>query len=242
MVHSRPKNRFRRKEPANDYFLGRPVTLTSPDHAASEAYRNLRTNLLRAQVDDPFKVIMVTSTGPKEGKSTICVNLGVVLAQADKNTLVLDCDLRKPTIHKAFGLQNLWGVVNLLTGERQPQEVWHELPLLGLKIVTAGPIPPDPAALLYSRRFAQLLDQLRREFDYVLLDCPPTQVVYDPIVLAPRADGVLLVIESQNTRKESVRDSMLSLEEVGANVLGTVMNNVEVPTWGRSLLRRLHIE
>jgi capsular exopolysaccharide synthesis family protein len=242
MVHLRLKDRPRREEQANDYFSGHLVTVTSPDDAASEAYRTLRTNLLHALVDDQPKVIAVTSPGPMEGKSTTCANLGVVLAQADKTTLILDCDLRKPTIHKAFGLQNLWGVVNLLTGERQPQEVWHELPRLGLKIVTAGPIPPDPAALLYSRRFAQLLDQLRREFDYVLLDCPPTQLVYDPIVLAPRADGVLLVIESQNTRKESVRDSMRSLEEVGANVLGTVMNNVEVPTWGRSLLRRLHIE
>jgi capsular exopolysaccharide synthesis family protein len=242
MVHPRPKNRFRREEPANDYFLGRLVTFTSPDHAASEAYRNLRTNLLRAQVDDPSKVIMVTSPGPKEGKSTICANLGVVLAQADKNTLVLDCDLRKPTIHKMFGLRNLWGLVNLLTGERKLKEVWRESPLTKLKIVTTGPILPDPAALLYDGSFAQLLDQLRREFDFVLLDCPPTQLVDDPIVLAPQADGVLLVIDSQNTHKETVRDSIRSLEAVGANVLGTVLNTVEDPTWGRLLRLQIRKE
>src|SRR5215208_5496437 len=122
MVHLLLKDRPRREEQANDYFSGRPVTVTSPDDAASEAYRTVRTNLLHALVDDRPKVIAVTSPGPMEGKSTTCANLGVVLAQADKTTLILDCDLRKPTIHKAFGLQNLWGVANLVTGERKPQE------------------------------------------------------------------------------------------------------------------------
>jgi capsular exopolysaccharide synthesis family protein len=232
MVHRRLKNRFRREEEANGHFSGDLVTVASPDDVASEAYRTLRTNLLYALKDGPSKVIVVTSPGPIEGKTITCANLGVVLAQADKNVLILDCDLRKPTLHKIFGLRNLRGVVDLLTGERNLQEVWQESPLLGMKIVTAGPIPPNPAELLYSSRFAQLLDQARQGFDIVLLDSPPTQLGSDPLILAAQGDGVLLVIDLQDTRKGSVRHSMRSLEAAGANLLGTVMNNVELSRGG----------
>jgi capsular exopolysaccharide synthesis family protein len=232
MVHRRLKNQSRREEEANDQFSGDLVTVASPDDVASEAYRTLRTNLLYALNDGPSKVIVVTSPGPMEGKTITCANLGVVLAQTDKNTLILDCDLRKPTLHKIFGLRNLRGVVDLLTGERNLQEVWQESPLLGMKIVTAGPIPPNPAELLYSSRFAQLLDQARQGFDIVLLDSPPTQLGSDPLILAAQGDGVLLVIDLQDTRKGSVRHSMRSLEAAGANLLGTVMNNVELSRGG----------
>jgi capsular exopolysaccharide synthesis family protein len=232
MFHRRLKDRSRREEEANGHASGHLVTVASPDNVASEAYRTLRTNLLYALEDGPSKVIVVTSPGPMEGKSITCANLGVVLAQTDKNALILDCDLRKPTLHKIFGLRNLRGVVDLLRGEHTLQEVWQQSPLLGMKIVTAGPIPPDPAELLYSRRFAQLLDQARQGFDYVLLDSPPTQLVSDPLILAAQGDGVLLVIDLQNTRKGSVRHSMRSLEATGANLLGTVMNNVELSRGG----------
>jgi capsular exopolysaccharide synthesis family protein len=232
MVHRRLKNQSRREEEANDHFSGHLVTVASPNSVASEAYRTLRTNLLYALEDGPSKVIVVTSPGPMEGKSITCANLGVVLAQANKNALLLDCDLRKPTLHKIFGLRNLRGVVDLLTGERNLQEVWQESPLLGMKIVTAGPIPPNPAELLYSSRFAQLLDQARQGFDIVLLDSPPTQLGSDPLILAAQGDGVLLVIDLQDTRKGSVRHSMRSLEAAGANLLGTVMNNVELSRGG----------
>ena len=232
MVHQRLKNRSRREEEANDHFSGHLVTVASPDNVASEAYRTLRTNLLYALEDGPSKVIVVTSPSPMEGKTITCANLGVVLAQTDKNALILDCDLRKPTLHKIFGLRNLRGVVDLLRGEHTLQEVWQQSPLLGMKIVTAGPIPPDPAELLYSRRFAQLLDQARQGFDYVLLDSPPTQLGSDPLILAAQGDGVLLVIDLQDTRKGSVRHSMRSLEAAGANLLGTVMNNVELSRGG----------
>jgi capsular exopolysaccharide synthesis family protein len=229
MVHRRLKNQSHREEEANDQFSRDLVTVASPDDVASEAYRTLRTNLLYALKDRPSKVIVVTSPGPMEGKTITCANLGVVLAQADKNTLILDCDLRKPMLHKIFGLRNLRGVVDLLRGERKLQEVWQESPLPRMNIVTAGPIPPYPAELLNSRHFAQLLDQARHGFDYVLLDSPPTKLLSDPLILAAQGDGVLLVIDLQNTRKGSVQHSMRSLEAAGANLLGTVMNNVELP-------------
>lgn len=227
MLRSRRKAKklHREEYEAND-FSGRLVTLQEPDGLAAEAYRTLRTNLLYAFVDTPPEVIVLTSPGPGEGKSTICANLGVVLSQADKRVLIVDCDLRKPVMHKVFGLRNMQGVVNVVVGERDLREVWEE-PLPGLKVLTTGPVPPRPAELLSSERFTEFLDQARREFDYVLLDTSPIELVSDPVVLATQSDGVLLILDAQKTRKSSVRQSMRSLETVGARILGTVVNNME---------------
>jgi capsular exopolysaccharide synthesis family protein len=204
------------------------ATIQDPFGAASEAYRMLRTNLFYALVDTPPKVIVLTSAGHGEGKSTTTANLGVTLAQAGKKTLLLDCDLRKPTLHKLFRTRNSVGLVDILIGERGPQEVWSE-PIPRLKLVPSGPPPPNPAELLSSRRLAEFLGQLRQEFEYVLVDTPPVGRVSDSAVLAANGDGVLLVLDSQHTRKRSLRQALHSLEGVGANVLGTVMNNYEVP-------------
>jgi capsular exopolysaccharide synthesis family protein len=201
------------------------VALRDPEGAASEAFRTVRTNLFYSLVDEPPKVITVTSPHPREGKSFVCANLGVVLAQAEKNTLVVDCDLRRPVLHDFFGERNLRGIVNILAGEVGLEEVWLE-PLLGLKVVCVGPVPLHPAELLSSRRFAEFLRQAREGFDYVLLDAPPTQVVADAAIIAAQGDGVLLVFDAQHTLKRTVRRSVRSLETVGANVLGTVMNNM----------------
>lgn len=223
---------FRSRKPRKDIIevgdlSGRLVTILEPASAASEAYRTLRTNLLYSLVDFPPKVIVLTSPEPREGKSTTCANLGVVLAQADKKTLLVDCDLRKPVLHKVFKLRNVHGIVSVLVGERNLEEVWHE-PLAGLTVLTTGPIPPNPAELLGSRRFAEFLDSVREKFDYVLLDAPPVRIVSDPAILATQGDGVLLVIDSQNTSKGSARQALHSLETVGTVVLGTIVNNVKI--------------
>lgn len=214
----------------------RLVTITNPDGVVAEAYRTLRTSLLYSLVDNPPKVITITSPGPQEGKSTTCANLAVVLAQAGKSVLLLECDFRKPVVHGIFELRHLRGIVDVLAGERDAQEVWHE-PMQGLKVMTVGPVPTNPADLLGSERFARFLDQMRREFDYVLIDAPPVQTVSDPMIIAAQGDGVLLVLDAQNTRKVSVRRSVRGLESVGANVLGTIMNNAkasEVEYGGRT--------
>lgn len=204
------------------------ATVRDPFGAASEAYRMLRTNLFYALVDAPPKVVVLTSAGHGEGKSTTTANLGVTLAQAGKKTLLLDCDLRKPTLHKLFGTRNSVGLVDILIGERGLQEVWCE-PIPRLKLVPSGHPPPNPAELLSSRRLAEFLGQLRQDFDYVLVDTPPVGRVTDSAVLAANGDGVLLVLDSQHTRKRDLRRAVYSLEGVGAKVLGTVMNNYEGP-------------
>jgi len=199
------------------------ITLEQPTSAASEAYRSIRTNLLYGFVDHP-KVILLTSAGPGEGKSTTCANLGVVLAQAAKDTLILDCDLRRPVIHKFFEVRNVHGIMDVMVGERGLQEVWHE-PIEGLKVVTVGQQPVNPAEILGTRYFSQFLASLREKFDYVLIDASPVVAVSDPAIIATQGDGVLLVVDAQNTRRGALRQSVRLLEAVGANILGTVMNN-----------------
>jgi capsular exopolysaccharide synthesis family protein len=216
----------RAQKDTNSSVSGHLVTVSDPTSAASEAYRTLRTSLLYAQIDTPPTVVLVTSPGAAEGKTTVCANLGVVLAQAGKDTLIIDCDFRKPAIHKIFGLHNTRGIVNFLAAECALEEVYQE-PHPGLKVLTAGALPPNPAELLLSQRFSELLVAVRGSFDYVLLDSSPLKLSSDPAALAARADGVLLTFNAQKTPKRDVRQAMRALATVGANVLGTVMNNVK---------------
>ena len=227
LFRSAELRRAGKKRESEADFAQRLVTNLDPTSPVSEAYRTLRTNLLYTLVDEPPKVVVLTSSGPGEGKSTTCANLGVVLTQASKSVLILDCDFRRPVMHKIFGLRNLHGIINVLTEEHDLQEVWKE-PVAGLKVVPVGPIPPNPAEVLGTQRFSKFVASVREEFDYVLIDTAPIGVVSDPLILATQGDGVLLVLDAQNTRKGSVRRAMRNLESVGGNVLGTVMNNAQV--------------
>jgi capsular exopolysaccharide synthesis family protein len=226
-VPKEPPPHWKSDKGESGLLYGNLVTLLAPDSVASESFRSLRTNLLYAVVDSPPKVIMVTSPGPYEGKSTVCSNLGVALAQAGLSTLIVDCDLRKPALHEIFGLRNFLGLINVLAREHLLKEVWHDV-APNLMVVPSGPKPLNPAELLGSERFSDLLDETRKSFDYILLDVPPMGPVSDPAVLAPRVDGVFLTVDAQRTRKRSVQRSKRSLEAIGANVLGTVMNNVKL--------------
>jgi capsular exopolysaccharide synthesis family protein len=201
------------------------VTVLDPASVASEAYRSLRTSLLYAVANTPPTVILITSPGLMDGKSTTCANLAVVLAQAGKETLVIDGDLHKPSLHKIFGVPNVNGMVNVLSGEYDLSEMCTEL-FPGLKILSAGPIPPNPAELLISGRLAPLIGQARQLFDYVLMDSPPTELVSDPMIIATQADAVVLVLNSEEPSKSSMHRAVHDLEAVGANIVGTVMNKV----------------
>jgi capsular exopolysaccharide synthesis family protein len=216
----------RKKDRSSGGFSSGMTTVLDPSSRASEAYRSLRTRLLSSYTDEPPKVILLTSPGPKEGKSVTCANLGVVLAQAHMNTLVWDCDLRKPMIHRLFEMKNTWGTSDVLLGGCSLESIWEEQ-FAGLKVVAAGAIPPSPTELLGSDHAARAFEHARQEFDYVLVDSPPVGLVSDPAILARQADAVIVVVDAQNTSKTSLRQCMRSLNDVGANVLGTVMNNVE---------------
>jgi capsular exopolysaccharide synthesis family protein len=204
------------------------VAVLEPFGDVAEAYRYVRANLLYNLAEASSRVIVVTSPGPAEGKSNVCANLGVVLAQAGENTLVLDCNLRRPSIHKIFGLRNTHGIFDVLFAEYKLEESYQEpYPTLGLKVLTVGPLPPNPAEVLSSQRFSELLAGVREQFDYVLVDSSPTNLVSDVTAVAAQADGVLLVLDAQKTRKGDARGAVRSLTAVGANIIGTVMNNAK---------------
>jgi receptor protein-tyrosine kinase len=228
--------RFRSRRQAQndevDALSGQLVTLLDPAAVASEAYRSLRTSLLYAVANAPPTVILITSPGLRDGKSTTCANLAVVLAQAGKETLVIDGDLHEPSLHKIFGVPNVNGMVNVLSGEYDLSEMCTE-PFPGLKVLSTGPIPPNPAELLISGRLAPLIGQARQLFDYVLIDSPPTELVSDPMIIATQADAVILVLNSEETGKGSLHKAMRNLEAVGANVLGTVINKAPKAKPGR---------
>lgn len=182
MTHLQPGQEIHKAKDERD-ISGCLITALDPTDVASEAYRRLRTNLLYALVDSPPKVIMVTSPGSAEGKSTVCANLGVVLAQAGKNVLIMDCDLRRPMMHEIFGLSSAGGLVDAVMGELSLQEAYQEpLEDSDLKVLTVGDLPQNPAEFINSRRFSEFLTTIQVEFDYVLVDSSPTGLVADPLI------------------------------------------------------------
>lgn len=197
-----------------------------PKSIAAESYRTLRTNLQYSSFDEEYKVIVVTSSEPGEGKSTTAGNLALSIAQGDKKVALVDCDLRKPSIHKKFGLSNTAGLSDVIVGKEDISIVGHKYND-NLTVLTSGKIPPNPSEMLASKSMKSLIDALKRVFDYVILDTPPVQAVTDAQILSTRADGTLLVVRAEKTKKESVLNSVNLLKKVNANIIGTVLNGVD---------------
>ena len=203
------------------------VTVNYPKSPISEAYRVLRTNLQFSSLDRPLETIVVTSPNPVEGKSTTVANLGVVMAQAGKRVILVDADLRRPTIHRLFGLENKDGLTTTLVTDT-PMLDGH-LQATGidnLRVLSTGPLPPNPSELLGSRRMATLIDRLKEEADVILFDSPPSLAVTDASVLATQTDGVLIVADAGRTRRGSAEQAAGRLRQLGANLLGVVLNRL----------------
>jgi capsular exopolysaccharide synthesis family protein len=202
------------------------ITLRDPGSAAAEAYRTLRTNLLFSSLDKPLHTLLITSSAPGEGKSTSLANLAVTMAEAEQSVLAVDCDLRRPSLHTLFGLPNEQGLTSaILQGEGGLPIQATSVP--GLRLLTSGPLPPRPADLLGSKRMGALIERLRGEADIVLFDTPPVVAVTDAAVLAPRVDGVLLVLHAGHTRRDRAREARHILEKVKANIVGVVLNGAK---------------
>jgi non-specific protein-tyrosine kinase len=203
------------------------VALSEPRSPLSEAFRALRTNIHFAGVAESLSAILVTSSGPGEGKSTTSANLALVLAQAGKQVILVDADLRRPTLHRFFDLPNGQGLTTALLDLRSPIDAHlQETEVTGLKVMSSGPIPPNPAELLSSQRQSDLLQELQRQSDIVLIDSPPVLTVADALVLAPQTNGVLLVVEAGRTRKEVLKKAGEALERTDARLLGVVLNQM----------------
>src|SRR6266536_154614 len=205
------------------------VTQARPQSQMAESYRALRTSLLLSSLGAPPKVIMVTSARPQEGKTTTAINSAIVLAQKGVRVLLVDADLRRPGVHKTLGLGPCSGLSNVLTGSATLQQAITVSPVLpSLFILPAGTPPPNPAELLASTNMKQVLDELREQFDHVVVDTPPTLSVTDAVVLSPRVDAIILVIRSGHTTKQAFQRARDILMQVNAHVTGVLLNAVDL--------------
>lgn len=205
-----------------------PVTISEPRAPVSEAFRSLRTNIQFASVDRSIHSLLVTSPSPSDGKSTVVVNLGVVMAQGGRSCVLIDSDLRRPRIHKLLRVSNRRGICELFV---QPQVnlngMVQKTEVPNLHVLTTGSLPPNPSELLGSEKMLEIIHQVEGHSDLVIVDSPPVLAVTDASVLAPRMDGVLLVVKPGVTKFMAVKQAVEQLRRVGANVIGIVLNEVE---------------
>ncbi len=211
------------------------ITIKHPRSPISEAYRVLRTNLQFSSLDRPLQTLVVTSPNPVEGKSTTAANLAVVMAQAGKAVVLVDADLRRPVQHRVFGVDNNRGLTEvLLDGDPVLDGNLQETGVENLRLLTTGPLPPNPSELLGSQRMARLVEQLKQEADVIVFDSPPSLAVADASVLATQADGVLIVADAGHTRRKMAREAVERFRQVGANLLGVALNRLKSGRGGYS--------
>lgn len=199
------------------------ITKKMPRSLSAEAYRSLRTSIKFSSVDKPIKTIVITSSLIGEGKSTVVGNLAYSLNQDGSRVLVIDCDLRKPSIHENFLLSNEKGLVDVLVGKSDLKSVTKKIED-SLFLITAGTIPPNPAEILGSKEMEDLIKELSINFDYIILDTPPILPVSDTLLLASKADATLIVVKARKTKEKVVKESYDQLVEAKANVIGTILN------------------
>lgn len=203
------------------------IVQDNPKSPISEAYRTLRTNIQFSNFDEKLSAIVITSPGPSEGKSTTAANLALTLAETGSKVLLIDCDLRKPSIHKKFNISNHRGLSNLLIGQYKFTDVAQKY-TDKLCILTSGTIPPNPSEMLSSKKMKLFLDEAKTTFNYIILDAPPVIAVTDAQILSTMTDGVLLVIAAGQAEITEAQKAKELLEHVNANILGVVLNKAEV--------------
>lgn len=204
------------------------ITKVDPKSPISEQYRTIRTNLQFASIDKELKTIMVTSSNPAEGKSTTMANLAIVMAQQGKRVLLIDADLRKPSVHYTFKCPNTKGLTSVLTRQAYLEEAVYQSDIPNLDLLPSGPIPPNPSELLGSRAMEWLLSGQNDTYDMILVDAPPILVVTDAQVLANLCEGVILVVSSGKTEIEQAVKAKGLLEMSKAKILGAVLNGKEI--------------
>ncbi|MEH7134978.1 CpsD/CapB family tyrosine-protein kinase [Priestia megaterium] len=218
----------KRKDQKNDKLLTlkrRLLAHNSPKDPVAEQYRTIRTNIQFSGADQEIKSIVLTSTGPGEGKSTTASNLATVYAQQGLRVLLIDADLRKPTAHYTFRLENHVGLTNVLTKQSTLGQAVQGTEVPELFLLTSGPIPPNPAELLASNNMTELLKEMNEQFDMAIFDTPPVLAVADAQILANQVEGSILVVSSGKTDKEAAIKAKELLLKANAKVLGAVLNN-----------------
>ncbi|MCE9636414.1 MAG: polysaccharide biosynthesis tyrosine autokinase [Planctomycetes bacterium] len=199
-----------------------------PKSTISEAYRGVRTALTLSAEGPTQKVLLLTSAGPREGKTTTAINLATVLAYAGGRTLLIDADLRKPRVHKSFGVANTRGLTNLIIGHDDPVDYCMPTQVDKVDLLPSGPIPPNPSEMLGHKRMFEILARLREKYDHIIIDTPPIGAVTDAAVLATICDGVILVVHAGKTRRQIVQRGLEQLRYINAHVVGVILNNLQM--------------
>ena len=209
-------------------FTAHRVSFFDPRSSIAEAYRSLRTSIQFASLDHDIRTIAVTSSVPQEGKSTTSANLAIVMAQMGKRTLLVDTDLRRPTVHSVFGVPREPGLTNILFDKISLAEAIHQSDVPNLSLLTCGIIPPNPAELLGSEKMKELIDELMRHFDMVIFDTPPVVAVTDSLLLGMKVDAMIVIARADSTKADALIRSVDTIERSGARLLGIVLNNFNV--------------
>jgi len=220
------RNRKKAKAPPAEAPEG-PLELlvhTRSKSAVAEAARAIRTNLLFASPDRPYRSIAITSAGPSEGKTTMAASIAIAMAQTGQSVCLVDCDLRRPRLHKLFGRGLDAGVTTALLDPSALDDAIAKTEVPNLSVLPSGPLPPNPADLMHSEAFSRLLGELRERFDRVVIDSPPVNLVTDPVILSTRVDATLLVLRVKRTKRDAARRALRALRDVGANCPGFVLN------------------
>ncbi len=216
----------------HDFEDGKPITNISPRSPVSEAFRNLRTNVQYSAIDEPIKTLMIISTDPREGKTTVVSNLGIVFAQNGINVTLLDADLRKPSLHRKIGIPNRSGLTSLFIRANAPLEnVLQRSGINNLQVITTGELPPNPSELLGSKKMGAILDQIHEVSDLIIIDTPPVLAVTDALVLVPFVDATLLVVKPGFTKTSAARQVVEQFRRSNGKLIGVVINDLDL---GRS--------
>lgn len=205
------------------------ITSEMPKSISAEAYRSLRTSIKFSSVDKPIKTIVVTSSIPGEGKSTISGNLAITLSQSGARVLLIDCDLRKPSIHKKFRVVNDLGLTDILVDKCSLKDVIKKIDEY-LFMITAGTIPPNPSEIVGSNSMEDLIKELSLSFDYIVMDTPPVIPVTDPLLLAAKSDATIIVVRARKTKEKIIRQAYDELIKVNSNIIGSILNDSETKT------------
>lgn len=204
-------------------------TYNNPKSHIAEAYRILRTNIEFSNIDKNIKTILVTSAQQNEGKSTSISNLASTFASLEnKKVLIIDCDLRNPSVHKMFNVSNISGLTDVLTGQKDIEKCIEKTKVKNLDILKAGKIPPNPSEILQSKKMRNFMEVIKEYYDYIFIDSPPVGIVTDASILAQYADGTILLVAANEADIEAVKVAKERLEGVNANILGAILNKFEV--------------
>ena len=198
-----------------------------PKSITAESYRSLRTNIQYSSIDKQVKTLVVTSSNAGEGKSTVAGNLAYTFFQNGKRVLIIDCDLRNPSLHRKFNVSNEEGLTDVLVGTSKLNNVMKKVDD-NLYLLTTGTLPPNPAEIIGSNTMENFLEQCKINFDYIILDTPPILPVTDSKLLAIKADATVVVVRSEVSKSKHVSQAFKELEKVNANIIGTILNDVEM--------------